>query len=273
MWSIRMRAGARPEGSKPQGKDESKLVHISGAECMAAQKDIQATIKKYTNRALSHPRGRPDQIVITVQRLSEKPKPVKALPLVTLNSPSAQKAWEYAIKILCAAGVSARAVAAAQKIIMQGGMSGAAILSAKGGRRLDPDKKGVRVSMLGIDPHTLQALSRGLTRLHINTDTVKEALMLASKAASCPGILAELCVSDDPHYQTGYAASGKLGYVRIPNLKARGKMWGGRVFFVSKDFNLDTAIKYLKHTPIMIKGLGPLQGERALDEVISAADS
>ena len=48
---------------------------------------------------------------------------------------------------------------------------------------------------------------------------VKEALMLASKAASWPDVIAEVCISDDPDYTTGYIASKELGYLRIPNIK------------------------------------------------------
>ena len=44
--------------------------------------------------------------------------------------------------------------------------------------------------------------------MRINTTTVKEALILASKLHHAH-IIAEVCISDDPDYTTGYFASEK----------------------------------------------------------------
>ena len=75
--------------------------------------------------------------------------------------------------------------------------------------------------------------------------------MLASKVASVKGTIAELCWSDDPFYTTGYVASKKLGYVRIPHLKYEGDYRGGRVFFVY-NVNIIDYIEEIEKTPVLI---------------------
>ena len=54
--------------------------------------------------------------------------------------------------------------------------------------------------------------SDGREGLHL-----EEALILASKIASCKGIVAELCWSDDPSYVIGYVGT-KDNYERIVSL-------------------------------------------------------
>jgi 6-carboxyhexanoate--CoA ligase len=127
--------------------------------------------------------------------------------------------------------VSDEAVEAAFEVVRGASvMRGAALIAATEGNRLEPDpKRGVRTSRLGIEKRARSALARGLARHGINTITVKEALALASKVLSLKDIIAELCVSDDPDYTTGYVATRRLGYVRIPEIKKKGSPRGGRV--------------------------------------------
>jgi 6-carboxyhexanoate--CoA ligase len=70
--------------------------------------------------------------------------------------------------------------------------------------------------------------------------------------ASCRDIIAEICISDDPDYTTGYIASKKFGYLRIPNIKNYGEMHGGRVFFVRENADADRLIEFLEKTPVVI---------------------
>jgi 6-carboxyhexanoate--CoA ligase len=122
--------------------------------------------------------------------------------------------------------------------------------------------RGVRASRLGISKKAELALSASLTRQEINTPTVKEALLLASKVASCNHVVAELCISDDPDYTTGYVASMKLGYVRIPHLKDKGDKEGGRVFFLSDEADISAAIRYLEKTPVILCSVPECFGAR-----------
>ena len=96
-------------------------------------------------------------------------------------------------------------------------------------------------------------MSKKLKSLGLNNTTVKEALLLASKVASCRDILAEICVSDDPDYTTGYIASRKFGYLRILNIKKTGSMCGGRVFFVREGADPGKVISYLQNKPVVLR--------------------
>lgn len=132
-------------------------------------------------------------------------------------------------------------------------MRGAALILKESGVRIEPDReRGVRVSRLGIEKNTGKNLSKKLSKVKINVVAVKEALMLASKVASCPDVIAEICISDDPDYTTGYIASKEFGYLRMPNIKNRGGMHGGRVFFVKENANIESVIDYLEKIPAIL---------------------
>ncbi len=247
LWSLRMRA-SRLVNKNP--------FHISGAEGIYELKRLPSMIRDYYLRAMNHPRGCPDNITITIEAIKESPLHIPLLPVMTIECPTPQKAKEVAIRTLLRAGVSEKAIRVGLSIVgSEKTMRGAAMVVADSGLRVEPDRdRGVRVSRLGIERETERRLSRWLKRKGINTTTVKEALILASKVAFCRGVLAELCVSDDPDYTTGYVASRITGYVRITNLKKQGSMRGGRVFFV---MNKDVAeiIDYLERKPVIAKGL------------------
>jgi len=55
----------------------------------------------------------------------------------------------------------------------------------------------------------------------------QEAIVLASKVVSAPRIIAEICMSDDPDYVTGYVAAPSIGYQRTTRLKEPGGPDGG----------------------------------------------
>jgi 6-carboxyhexanoate--CoA ligase len=112
-------------------------------------------------------------------------------------------------------------------------------------------------------------LSLRLSNLGINTDTVKEALVLASKVAACRHILAELCVSDDPFYTTGYVASKKFGYLRIPNIKHAGNKSGGRAFFVKGKINVEEIVSYFEKVPVIIGRVVSCRGIISIDEILN----
>ncbi len=106
----------------------------------------------------------------------------------------------------------------------------------------------------------------------MNNSTVKEALILASKVAACRQVTAELCVSDDPEYTTGYVSSGRHGYVRIPHIKKKGEKKGGRVFFLEEDADIGSVIGFLEKTPVIINSLSPCYGVRTINEIIDSID-
>jgi 6-carboxyhexanoate--CoA ligase len=262
MWSVRMRASRGEE-------------HISGAEGLFSDGEVERAIRDYLKRAENHPRGKADGIVLSVEKLKTNPREISSLPVTTIECSSPIKARRLATRLLEVAGVSEDAVETAFEVVRGARvMRGAALVAATEGSRLDPDpKRGVRTSRLGIEKRARSALARGLARHRINTSTVKEALALASKVLSLKDIVAELCVSDDPNYTTGYVAIRKLGYVRIPDMKKKGSARGGRVYFIKDRANLNRAIEYLESEPAIINSVSGISGVTTLDELLDGADS
>ncbi len=248
-----MRA-SRSAGKRKSGGVEKVSVHVSGAEGLYGCSDIGKVLGEYASRAINHSRGRPDEIVFTVERLLQEPLAVPFLPVATFSCGSPEEARMLIMALLKDAGVSGRSIERGMKVTTEGkGMRGAALIRAGSGGRVEPDSvRGIRVSRIGIDKAAGMRLARRLARQGINTPTVKEALTLASKVASCPGVVAEICLSDDPYYTTGYVASRSLGYVRIPNIKRRGSMSGGRAFFIDEGIAVDKVADYLEKTPVIV---------------------
>lgn len=246
LYSVKMRAAQG--GSHEQGGR-----HISGAERLVVRGKIAETTHAMLERAFSHSRGCADFINIKVEAIATETI-VKAplLPVVTTDVCDVAAGRAVAMSALVEAGVSPLAARSGmdQLLALKDSLRGALLLCAETGRRLDDTgRRGVRVSSMDIaDPDGFdQWLARhGLTGIH-----VREALVLASKVLSAPGIMAELCWSDDPEYTTGYVAS-KERYLRLPKLKPRGSPIGGRVFFVTPGAGLAALTEYLESQPTLI---------------------
>jgi len=268
-----MRASKKDRSQKPEVKSrKSKIteIHISGAEGLYTKPEIHKIVKNYIERAIHHPKGMPDTIVITIEDIRQNPLTISALPVATINNSSPTEAENSVVRTLQSLGISKRAIQKAFALIKKGGMRGATLITAKNGNRLEPDReRGIRVSRLGINKSALKALSAKLSRHGINTDIVKEALILASKVASCKHIIAELCISDDPHYTTGYAASQKFGYIRIPHIKHKGSRSGGRAFFVKEGIDTNDIIDYLEKRPVIVGKVALCKGIMSLDEILN----
>lgn len=245
MYSIRMRAT----------KDE---IHISGAECLVNENDIKNVTQSMIERALSHDRGKPDKINLSVEEIKIPIKEITSLPINLFNVNSVEDGKKAARKVLAHIGIPDHCIEKAFTLLENGlsdgeNMRGAIVMNLKG-ERLEPDKRrGIRASHMDITPgaslQLANALSvKGITRHFTH---IKEALVLASKVSSVKGTIAELCWSDDPSYTTGYVASKKLGYVRIPHLKTEGDYRGGRVFFVD-NVNITDYIEEIEETPVLI---------------------
>ncbi len=245
MYSVRMRAT----------KDE---MHISGAERLVVENDVKNAAQFMIERALSHDRGKPDIINISIEEIKTPIKKITSLPINLFNVNSVEDGKKIAKKVLTHIGIPDPCIEKAFMLLETGpsdgeNMRGAIVMDMKG-QRLEPDKRrGIRASHMDITPgaslELADALSKkGLIRYFTH---IKEALVLATKVASAKGSIAELCWSDDPFYTTGYVASKKLGYVRIPHLKKEGDYRGGRVFFVD-DVNITDYIEEIEKTPVLI---------------------
>lgn len=253
MWSIRMRASKSilVEGLKDK---ESQEIHVSGAEGLYKEDEISLVLEKYLNRALKHSRGKPDKIFFTIEKIGESIIKVPPLLIKTLVCNSPEEAMELITNTLSSLGVSQRAIQAGFRILLSTTtMRGAALIRSNSGSLNVPDPhRGIRVSRLGIDNDTKSKIELEQSQTNINTTRGIEALTLASKVAYHKDIIAEVCISDDPDYTTGYLASKDLGYLRILNIKRLGEMHGGRVFFIKEESDLEGLINYLEKTPVKI---------------------
>ncbi len=256
MWNIRMRASRQIAPGKHVSKVSNalKAIHISGAEGLYDRTEISRITAQYLTRALEHPRGSPDTIVITFEEIKSPPRQIPALTVVTLSSSSPAEAKKIIAQILLTLGVSKKATVNAFRLLESPRtLRGAALLRMDSGTRGDPDReRGIRVSRLGIERRSKRILGQRLSQLRINTTTVREALVLASKVASHSNVVAEICISDDPDYTTGYLASRELGYLRIPHIKNAGEAHGGRVFFIQESTDVHKLAAFLEETPVVI---------------------
>lgn len=280
MWNVRMRAskeirirlserGPFKSGHRVHHTSCAET-HVSGAEGLYEEPDIRKAARSYIARALNHPRGRPDSIIITLERLKQKPLVIQSLPLTTVRCGSPSEASRFIKKLLHISGISGTARSAGLRIVRNSPpMRGAALIASSSGRRTEADKqRGIRVSRLGITRAAGRKLSFRLSRHGINSQTVREALILASKVASCNEIMAEICISDDPDYTTGYISSPKFGYVRIPNAKRKGSGYGGRVFFVHENADTDSVVAFLEKTPTLIDRISACKGAGEISEFL-----
>lgn len=244
--------------------------HISGAEGIYHKDEILHIVKKYTERAQLHEKGRAEEIRIIVEELSERPLRIPSLTFTTLNSRNSDMARKASFSILSSVGITERAIDEAFRSITAGiTMRGAMLLEIEG-VRLEPDLlRGVRVTRMGITRAASEALSRRLGRFNLNNDTVKEAFILASKVHQNPMILGELCISDDPSYTTGYVATRTHGYVRLPHIKKRGALYGGRAFFITGG-EVKDLITYLQRTPVLISKIKTCRGVMSLKEIVES---
>ena len=265
-----MRA-SRESSVRRGGACGPKEIHISGAEGLYGSADIRKVVKGYLERAISHPKGRPDKVSIVIEEIKKKPAPIPALPVSTIDCEAPREAKRTAVRLLRSLGISGKAIDEAFGLIRKGGMRGAAIVAGETGDRLEPDsERGVRVSRLGIEGEASRRFSQRLSRHGINTDTVKEALVLASKVISHRAVIAELCISDDPDYTTGYVASKTFGYIRIPNIKRKGSRGGGRAFFVGQGVDVEEMVRYLERTPVLVQKAPLCRGTASTDEILNS---
>lgn len=246
LYSVRMRA-AKGGDHMLGGR------HISGAERLVAPSELASVAAAMLERARTHSRGAADFIQLTVEEIGQVSiKTLSLLPIMTIDVADATHGRREALKALVAAGVDGRAATRGLEALgdLPDSMRGAMVLSARTGERLDAaGKRGLRVSRMdAADP---AALAAELSRLALIGTHAREAVVLATKVAAAPGLVAELCWSDDPEYTAGYVAS-RHGYCRFPHLKEFGNPVGGRVFFVEPSCDLAALTDYLERQPVLI---------------------
>lgn len=246
-YSVRMR-------SAQGGPHERGGKHISGAEKLTTEAEMEQAALAMIRRALRHPRGKADFINVRIECVPEQMiVTVPALQVSTRAAGCVAEAQQAVLEELAAAGVAQEAakLGLQQLLLLKESMRGAMLVSAKTGVRLDDNgERGVRVTKM--DKGVGAAFETFLVEQGMCNDHAPEALVLASKVASCSGVVAELCWSDDPGYTTGYVASPKRGYCRIPCLKEAGSELGGRIFFLTDTADVSQVCRYLEETPVRV---------------------
>ena len=234
LFSIKMRAA---EGQR----------HISGAERIAPTENIGDVIAALAQRAAHHSLGEPDFINIKLERIAlDEIRYLPALPISTRPADTIEGSFEIMRELLLGEGLTLQeAEGVIEQIRSVKVMRGAMLYDVASDRRMEPDReRGIRVTYMDAEESSTAS----------GKNHFREALVLATKVANGPGMIAELCISDDPDYITGYFASRNAGYVRLTPLKNMGDSHGGRVFICdSRRGNIDELINYLEKTPVIVK--------------------
>lgn len=256
LYCVRMRASKG-------GPHEAGGTHVSGAERIIRADKILKVANLMIVRAMSHENGPPDFVNINIELLSDDINTIEktsALPVTTVNIENQEETRDFLLKLLELIDVSAEAANKAMPLLTKGtapdggNMRGAVIMDVITGERLEPDQyRGVRVSRMDMTEEAEEEFNEKLREQNLirNSVRIREALILATKVVRTKGTVAELSWSDDPGYTTGYVASEKLGYIRIPHIKPKGSEKGGRIFFV-EDINVEEYLKELEEQPMLV---------------------
>ena len=201
--------------------------HISGAERIVPADDIPALVSALAERALHHAKGAPDEIHLKAEEAGEIMY-LEALPVSTHVTQTPEEGRAVAARLLAGAGIT-RIDEIMARFAETYAMRGAMLLDADTLERLEPDPaRGVRATYMDAAYNGQDArCTRGGARVK---NHFAEAVVLATKVANAPGIVGEICVSDDPDYVTGYVATKEIGYCRITTIKEKGDPCGGRIF-------------------------------------------
>ena len=223
--------------------------HVSGQERIVKKDDLQKVILELHTR----PRGEWDFQTIKVERLKNPPEVIeKSLPLKDYKFSCVPLAVNFAATLLENTNEIPRSLVKRLFAKLSAGfkdgenLPGAVFVDIESGEVLDD--RGIRTILF--DWKDREA-ARSLLLKKGFTDRTLDALALATKNAHC-GVEAEICISDDPDYTTGYIASPRLGYIRISPLKEKGNPHGGRVYFVRRE-NLERVVNCLRQRAVLIE--------------------
>ncbi|MDR1527993.1 MAG: 6-carboxyhexanoate--CoA ligase [Puniceicoccales bacterium] len=249
LFSIRMRAAAN-------GNNGNDRQHLSGCERLVSDEQVVTVVQNLFQRILTHTRGEADTINIQIDKIDRATiRLIPALKVESLEFTTVDQAHSSAIASLIEFGVSKIAACKGVELIknLSASMRGGMVLDAITGERIDNSGvRGVRLSHM--DCENESAFLSFLAESGLGGEKVREAVILASKAAFTKDYMAELCWSDDPHYVAGYVASKEI-YRRFSPMKLKEDHIGGRVFFVKPNANLDDLIDFFEHQPVLVKVL------------------
>lgn len=240
LYSIKMRASREKD-------------HISGAENIVEEKDLEEAVGLLVKRAMTHSKGKSDFVNIKIEAINEKElEYLEPLRVTTVNVKDHLEGIKAVEIILCKLGIDKeKAKKIINKLRESVDMRGAMLLDINTLERLEHDKeRGIRATYMDFQGSKINHLTKNTK---CNAHFI-EALALATKVANAPNIIGEICYSDDPNYTAGYIASKKYGYIRFPYLKEMGHSKGGRVFlYDSTNGNVEKCIEYIEKIRVIIK--------------------
>ena len=247
-YSVKMRASASG-------------THISGAEKIVPAAAVPRTVSQLAERALTHAKGVPDFINLKIERPGEVLR-LPSLPVTTNVTATAAEGRVRAAALLKDAGI-VRIDEIMSLFRETYAMRGAMLLDADTLERLEPDPaRGVRATYMDDAESLLKGTASGKNHY-------AEAIVLATKVQHAPGIVGEICVSDDPDYVTGYVATRAIGYQRITVIKEKGDPCGGRIFlYRGPRERVPETVAFLEKTPVVVEDvpvLGAVAAEHRWD--------
>lgn len=234
MYSIKMRASKNNR-------------HISGAEKIIPAADVAKAVNTLTDRALNHALGQADFVNLKIEAVNDgELLHLPALPVTASPATSVEESFSMMRQLLLQLKIS-EPDTIIDMLRQARPMRGAVLYDVATRSRLELDQeRGIRVTYMDAAQSCLDN----------SKNHFREALVLATKVANTPGMLAEICISDDPDYVTGYLASSRHGYIRLSPLKAAGDCHGGRIFiFDSSKADPQAAITFLEKQKVLVDGI------------------
>lgn len=241
LYSMKMRASRQENGQNQ---------HISGAEKILAEKELGENAAALLSRALHHAKGRADFINLKIEATEpDEITYIDALPVSTFHAATPEDGQQAICKFLNKLGIQ-NAAAIMHEFKNTYAMRGAMLLDADTLERLEPDQeRGLRATYMDA-AHTPNRQADDCK------NHFQEAIVLASKVVHAPHIIAEICMSDDPDYVTGYVAAPSIGYMRITRLKAMGCPDGGRIFlYRGPHEDVPACISYLENKKVLVRNV------------------
>lgn len=234
LYSLKMRAS-------------KECTHISGAEKIVNEENLYDDSAALLHRALHHSKGQPDFINLKIEQVNTNNlQYLTALPVTATSVDSAAAGQQKILEILKGLNINnGAAIMALFKDTYN--MRGAMLLNVDTLERLEPDKtRGIRATYMDSEQACCQDVKNHFA----------EAIVLATKVAHAPNIIAEICMSDDPDYVTGYVAAKDIGYVRISKLKNMGSPDGGRIFlYRGNPQDITACINYLEKQHVIVQNI------------------
>lgn len=252
LYSIKMRASK--EG-----------YHISGAENIVDESDLDQAVNLLVKRAIFHSKGKSDFINIKIESVSENEleylDPLEVTTVKVKEHVEGMKAVQVFLRRLGIKEEKSETIITMLK--ENSNMRGAILLDINTLERLEDDKnRGIRATYMDFEGVKINHLTKDL---ECNSHFI-EALALATKVSNAPHIIGEICYSDDPNYTAGYVASKEYGYIRFTHLKELGDYRGGRIFlYDSTKENVQETIDYIEKAKVIIRDKIVIKEELSYD--------